>query len=343
MRVQVDSSIMNLFEEDAPVIRNFEEQSKDVAGAAIVVVEVDTHAPQGLQDPAVLKSMAQLTDFILERHDDVVSYDLFIRQIHQVVNEGDERFYAVPDRGDLIAQYSLMIDPQALSRIADFELSQGLLIARTRLESSSQVAREIEVLNAYADRVMPPDVDVTFSGARVLIAKAAEQLSREVVKGLFYVLCAILVVLALFFGSLRLAALSIIPNLFPVVGVFAMMVLLGIPLDTSVFPVAIIAVGIAVDDTIHFISRFTNLTSKGNSPWRAIRTTIATEFRPIVTSSVALIAGFSMLTMASFGSIQQFGILGSVAMFLALIADLAVTPSLLLLARKNSPRARLSR
>jgi len=338
MRVEVNNSVTNFFEDDSPVIRNFNAQSEDVAGGSIVVVEVDTHEPGGLQDPENLKAVAQLTDFLAQRHDDVVSYDLFIRQIHQEINLGDERFYAVPDQADLVAQYSLMLDPQTLSRVADFEFSRGLLLVRTNLQTSGEVTSELDVLNAFVAKEMPPGVDVTFSGARVLIAKSSEELSFEVVKGLVIVIFAILIVLALFFGSLRLAALSIIPNLFPVAGVFALMVLLDMPLDTGVFPVAIIAVGIAVDDTIHFISRFTTRARKGDGTFRAIRNTITLESRPIVTSSLGLIAGFSILSFASFGSIQQFGTLTACAIFLALVADLTVTPSLLLLAERTSRR-----
>ena len=126
-----------------------------------------------------------------------------------------------------------------------------------------------------------------------------------------------------------IGVVSMVPNLVPIVGVFGAMGLLDIPLDTSVFPVAVIALGIAVDDTIHFMARYSHELRQHEANEDAIRSTIEHEFRPVVTSSAALIAGFFVLTFASFGSIQQFGLLAAIAMVLAVLADLIVTPALL--------------
>ncbi|MCB2078133.1 MAG: RND family transporter [Novosphingobium sp.] len=331
MRVTIDNDFLSFFDDDAPILAKLRDQSRDVSGAAILVVQIDTHKVDGLQEPETLAAVAKLSDYLAGRHDDVMGYDLFIRRIHQQLNAGQEDYFAIPDSPALIAQYSLLIDPETLSRFADFDMSKGLLLVRTRIAGSNAMTQELATIREYAEGILPPGVDVTFSGSEVLVARSGERVSREVLANLASVYAAVFVILLMIFASLRLAAISIVPNLFPTIAVFGAMVMLGIPLDTAVFPVAVIALGIAVDDTIHFISRHIANRRAGESREASVRETVEREFRPIVTSSVALIGGFSIMTFAAFGSIQQFGILAAIAIFVALAADLLITPALVLL------------
>ena len=328
-RVVVDNDFLSFFDEEAEIRQLLIEQSQDVSGASVLLVEVDTQREQGLMNPDALTEIAKLTDFLSARHDDVVSYDLFIRKTHKEVNGGDQTYFAVPDDANLISQYTLLIAPDTLSRFANFELSRALIVVRTMLSRSRELDQELTALRDFADREISPAMTVRFSGSQVLVAQSADTLSSEIVTNLAYVFVAIFILLTLLFSSIRAGLLSLVPNLVPIVGVFGAMGLLDIPLDTSVFPVAVIALGIAVDDTIHFMARYSHELRQHEANEDAIRSTIEHEFRPVVTSSAALIAGFFVLTFASFGSIQQFGLLAAIAMVLAVLADLIVTPALL--------------
>lgn len=328
-RVVVDNDFLSFFDEKSEIRAMLHRQSQDVSGASILLVEVDTHRVGGLEDPDALRDIARLTDFLGGRHDDVLSYDLFIRKTHMEVNGGDPAFFATPDTRALTAQYTLLIGPETLSRFADFDMSRALLLVRTRLSGSDAMTRELSVLEDYVAREVSPALSVRFSGSQVLVARSADLLSRSIITNLAYVFVTIFVLLSLLFSSLRAGLLSLVPNVLPIAGVFGAMGLLGIPLDTSVFPVAVIALGIAVDDTIHFMARYAAELRVRDTNEDAIRRTIELEFRPVVSSSASLAVGFAVLTFANFGSIQQFGQLAAIAMVLAVFADLIVTPALL--------------
>ena len=103
--------------------------------------------------------------------------------------------------------------------------------------------------------------------------------------------------------------------------------LLGIPLSTATFPVAIIALGIAVDDTLHFMVQFSKEMKHTTDNEQAVAATIRHELKPILGTSIALMMGFSALMFAEFGSIAEFGLLSAMTILLALISDLVVTPA----------------
>lgn len=328
-QVVVDNDFLAFFKQDAEIRKTLAAQAEDISGASILLVEADTHRPGGLEDPATLKEIAKLTDFLKSRHGDVLSYDLFIRKTHMEMNGGDPPFFVVPDDPGLISQYTLLIAPETLSRFADFDMARAVILTRTKLAGSGAMMAELPTLEAFVAEEISPNVTVRFSGEAVLVAQSADTMSREIVTNLGYVFAAIFVLLSLLFSSVRAGLLSLAPNLLPIVGVFGAMGLLDIPLGTSVFPVAVIALGIAVDDTIHFMARYSTELRHTDANEAAIRATIDHELRPVISSSAALIAGFGVLTLAEFGSIQQFGVLAAIAMLLAVLADLVVTPALL--------------
>ncbi len=130
--------------------------------------------------------------------------------------------------------------------------------------------------------------------------------------------------------SLWWALVGMIPNVLPVVATLGAMGLWGIPLDVGTIMVGAIVLGIAVDDTIHFITHYRSERGRGASPRDAIATTMRRAGRAIVTTSLALAMGFFALTLSSWQSIASFGLLSGIAILAALASDLFVLPALIL-------------
>jgi hypothetical protein len=144
-----------------------------------------------------------------------------------------------------------------------------------------------------------------------------------------FVIITIVMIFAL--RSLKLGLLSIIPNLMPIAAMLGTMGYLGIPLNSFNSMIASIAIGIAVDDTIHIMTGFKRFSS--TLPLKdAVRETVAHEGAAILATSAVLFAGFCVLLFASFHPTANFGFLTAVAIAFALIGDLLLVPGLLLLA-----------
>jgi predicted RND superfamily exporter protein len=151
----------------------------------------------------------------------------------------------------------------------------------------------------------------------------------------------IVVVCLMLFGSLRLALLALPPNIFPVAAVYGLMGLFKIPISSGSAMVATIALGIAVNDTMHFILYYRRKTrEEGVAPRQAIIEAMDDLGRPVVLMSVVFCAGFTVFLLTDFQPLFHFGILSFVAMTSALAGDLVMLPNLLLLFDRFTPPVR---
>jgi hypothetical protein len=139
-----------------------------------------------------------------------------------------------------------------------------------------------------------------------------------------------LIVISVLFLSPKAGLMAMGPNLMPILINFGVMGYTGIALSPGTFSVAVIALGIAVDDTIHFMVRYYKEMKCNDNQVEAMHNTVTHEFRPVLSSSVALAIGFSVLGLSEFGSTAQFGFLAAVCMGAALMSDLFMTPALLM-------------
>jgi hypothetical protein len=130
------------------------------------------------------------------------------------------------------------------------------------------------------------------------------------------------------FLSFRTGLLTLVPNVIPIVVLFGTMGFLGIDLNISTSMIAVIVIGIAVDDTIHYFNEFNLQLRKTGDTSRAIVAVVRSVGRPIVFTALALSAGFLVLCLSNFAPIQQFGYLASMTMAVGLVSELLITPGL---------------
>jgi hypothetical protein len=145
----------------------------------------------------------------------------------------------------------------------------------------------------------------------------------------------ITLVILILFRSLKTALLSLIPNVLPLLAMFGIMGLFRLPLDTTTVMVGPIVLGIAVDDTIHFISRYRRELQAGTAPRDAISMTIKSTGRALVSTSFILAAGFFVTLFSTFRPQTIWGGLGSATILMALAADLILLPAVILIFMKQ--------
>ena len=328
-RIVSDTDYLSFFREGSVVRRAYSAMRDDLVGATSFLVVIET-AAEGVKDPGVLKRVAGLGDHLAARHDKVMGYADFVRNAHREMHAGDPAFDCIPDTADLVAQYTLMMDPDDLSRFVDFDFSKTAILVRSSVQGSRRLSAVVEDVNDYARRHFPPGLACRVTGESILQARASDVTSRESITSLLYVLVAIFVLIWILFASAKAGLLAMVPNVLPMLVNFGVMGWIGFPLSVATFPVAVIALGIAVDDTVHLMVRYANQVRTAQTNDEAMTTTIAHELRPVFSTSIALSCGFGVFVLAQFGSTLQFGILGFIIMLVALASDLFITPALLL-------------
>ena len=139
----------------------------------------------------------------------------------------------------------------------------------------------------------------------------------------------IFLVIALGLRSPRLGAVAMIPNLIPVLLFFGLLGLGAAPLSLPTSLIGCIALGIAIDDTVHFMVRYREERQRGAPPEEAARWSMLRVGRPIAVTSFVLVAGFLVVTLSDFATLREFGVLSAATMVICLFNDLVLLPALL--------------
>ncbi|MBT3293776.1 MAG: MMPL family transporter [Verrucomicrobia bacterium] len=329
-RIVADTDYLRFFRHNSVVRQAYRDMRADLVGATSFLVVVESGEPEGIKQPEVLRQIDGLGRHLAARHDKVMGFADLVRHAHREMHAGDPAFDAIPSTSDLVAQYILMLDRDDLERFVDFDFAQTCILVRSGVQGSRQLSAVKRDVQRYVAAHFGPDLTCHVTGDSILMARASDVVSREALVSLLCVLGAIFVLIWILFASAKAGLLAMVPNVVPMLVNFGVMGWLGFPLSVATFPVAVIALGIAVDDTIHLMVRYANQLRTGQTNDESMISTVRCELRPVLSTSLALSLGFVVFVLARFGSTQQFGILGGIIMLVALVSDLFITPALLL-------------
>jgi uncharacterized protein len=195
---------------------------------------------------------------------------------------------------------------------------------------NDQVPGGFGPLVQLAEQSLPSGFDSYIAGTASSVVYLASGLISGLASGLLSSALVMGVVCTVLFRSFRLAAIAFAPNAFPIIIVYGTMGLTGVPLSSGTAMVATVALGIALNDTIHFILHYQKLTrEQGHNQESALRETFQHIGRPMLLTTVVHVAGFTILLATDFLPLYHFGLLASVAMIAALIGDTVMLPNLL--------------
>ena len=336
LRLRVNNDLISFFKEDCFIRRRWRDLHEHLAGASNFYVVVETGEPDRVKHPFVLQRIASLQDYIdqLGKFDKTISLADHIEIMNREMHEGDKQYQCVPDAKTcedpkgLIAQYLLIMDPDDIEKYVDYDFSRACIVVRHNVASSWELKRLLKQIRTFCDKNFPHLMSVRFSGENILVNRAADAMVVGQAASFLLALACIFVIMSFLFVSLKAGLISLIPNALPICINFGLMGWLGVPLNTGTCMVAAIALGIAVDDTIHLMARYRGELSRTPDQEHAMRRTVATEARPVLATSTALALGFSVLVFSNFNPTVNFGYLSAVVMISALAGDLFVTPVL---------------
>jgi predicted RND superfamily exporter protein len=184
-----------------------------------------------------------------------------------------------------------------------------------------------------------PEDQLHITGMVVLYNNMLQSLYRSQILTIGVVFLMIMLMFIILFRSLKLAAIAIIPNLISAGTVLGFMGWMKIPLDIMTITIAAITIGIAVDDTIHYMHRFLVEIPKDNDYIATMKRCHASIGRAMYYTSVTVIVGFSILALSSFMPTIYFGLLTGLAMTVALIANLMLLPVLMIIFKPGEVQA----
>ncbi len=312
-------------------------------GSVTIEVVVDTGKENGWHDPELL---AKLNDFSsrLEAYEDefthvgkVVSLATIVKETNRALHENKEAFYTIPKEADLVAQELLLFENSGSDDLEDVVDSQFSKARVTIKLPWLDAVKSVKVLQYVQD-----EANKTFTGLKVettgMIPLLINTFANAVYSSaLSYLMAGIAIsfMMMLILGSVRIGLLSMIPNLVPIIMGLLVMYIGKMPLDMFTLLIGSIAIGLAVDDTIHFMHNFRRYYLESGDSAKAIEQTFYTTGKAMVITTLVLSLGFFAYIAANMISVQNFGIItGSVIVF-ALLSDLLLAPALMIAAAKR--------
>ncbi|MEZ5560715.1 MAG: MMPL family transporter [Pseudomonadales bacterium] len=223
---------------------------------------------------------------------------------------------------------SELIEPYASPATGELRLNARIIETGPAFDRA-QLATDVEQFAVRQLGLAPGAVEVT--GMMVLFDRMLKQLFRSQVDTIGYVLLATFLMFLVLLRSVRYAILGLVPNVLSAASVIGIMGYAGIPLDMMTITIAAISVGIGVDDAIHYLHRFQEEYAREGDVRLAVAWSHGTIGRAMYFTSMTIIVGFSVLCLSNFVPTILFGVLTALAMALALLANLTLLPSLLVL------------
>jgi predicted RND superfamily exporter protein len=327
---------------DDPVRIAVQRMDTALHGISAVEILIDTGREDGLYDPGVLNRIEAASRDALSIQDGpvrvgkAISIIDIVKEINQALNANDPAHYRVPDERALIAQELLLFENSGsddLTQVSDTRFRTARLTLRVPLVDAFYYGAFLEDLGSRMREILGPAVSVEMTGATVLGNRTFSVVIVSMFRAYGLALLIITPLMIAMIGSLRIGLVSMIPNLLPVYFTLALMGWLDIPLGMSTLLLGSIVIGVAVDDTIHFLHKFDGYHRSSGDAHAAIRRTLETTGAALFATSLVLAASFGSYTLGHMTGVVQFGILAPFAILVAFLADLTLSPALLVLVR----------
>jgi predicted RND superfamily exporter protein len=304
----------------------------NIGGSNSLEFFIDAKRENALTKPSLLKKMEHFQNFLLKVDGITGAYSAVdvVKSLNRAFHGGEERKFLIPSSpGEVIQQLFLVEGSDTLMQFLSNDYSKGRVIARVDLNKIQILSDQIPNILKNMEKIFGNTATVTLTGIVYLNNQLEHYILSSQIKSFLLAFIMVSVIMILFLRSLKLGILAMIPNLMPILFTMALMPILRISLDIGTVMVAGIALGLVVDDTIHFLFRFKLEIKRTNNVKIAIAHSIASTGRPVVFSSIVLSLGFFVLVFASLKPIIHFGILSSTVILLAMLFDLVVLPAIL--------------
>ncbi|MCZ6781671.1 MAG: MMPL family transporter [Proteobacteria bacterium] len=331
-RIVIDTDYLSYLDEADPVRVDFEAVNRLLAGVIPIYVVLKGNGPGAFREPELLRAVETLQ----ARMDELagVSRTLTfletVRVLNRAFHSDDPDEERIPATRPGVTELLFMIPKSELQRFTTIDHAKANLIVRTGEVGSAAIQRlSVALERAIAENPLPQGALARVTGNAILLSRSADGIARGQPQTVGIAVVTIFLLITVGLASVRLGAVAMIPNVVPVVIFFGLLGLGVAPLSLPTSLIGSVALGIAIDDTVHFLARYRAERRVGASPEEAALRCGRFVGRPIFITSVMLFFGFLVIAFSEFATLQEFGILSATTMAICLVTDLVLLPAIL--------------
>jgi predicted RND superfamily exporter protein len=331
LRIEIETDATRWLPPGHPVRDSYESIRAALSGISPMNVVIEAPEGQSVLEPAILAAIDGLSAHLqtLDEVGRTLSIADPLRQLHgEMLGDPSQ---PLPDGEGLTEQYMLLLESvESIDDLITPDHRAANVMIRADDNGSARLAHVADVVDAWWTMNGPPSVRATTTGIMYEFARAEDEIAYGQLRGLAVALAVISGTLFAIFRWPRLALVALIPNALPIVMVFGGLGLFGIPLDAGTVLIGALAIGIAVDDTIHVATEFYARIAKGHLPRPALDQTFESVLPAVMGTTAMIAAAFFVLGFSEFTITRNLGLLTGGIMLLCLLADITLLPALLL-------------
>lgn len=335
-RIEVDTDYLSFFSERSLLRRDFDAVNRHLSGTVPLYVVFSGGGDGAFREPGNLS----LIDSIQTRANDLagvtrsLSMVDLLKTTRRALYEDDPAEERVPGSRREAAELLLLIPKGRLRPLANVDQSRANLVIRSGELGSAAVRALVSKLEGLlSDTHLPASVAAEITGETLLVNQSADAIARSQFRTVGVAALAVFAMVALTFRSIPLALVALVPNVVPVLLFYGLLGAGAAPLSLPTSLIGSIALGVAVDDTMHFLVRYRLSRRTGETPERAAIACARRVGRPIAITSAMLFLGFLVVGLSGFATLSQFGLLIGLTIGLCLCTDLVLLPALLVRVR----------
>lgn len=342
-KIRIDSNMAELTREDSILQRAYKVVDENMAGSQSMEIVINTNEVDGMMNPRLLQAIDELQMRIEDRYPNEISRTNslanIVKETYKTMNNDAAAYDRIPDSALMVSQLLYLFNssnPEDRRALVSDDYSKSHISISAYNAGSYQyqlffTGMEDEIAQTFAAlKAEFPELQVTVTGSMALLMRIADEIAHSQYNSLLLALGIISVIMIVTLGSFQGGLLAMIPNLIPAVLSFGLMGLLGLPLDTDTLLIAPIIIGIAVDDTIHFMTHYRIGLARTGSISQALISTIRDVGQAVMFTTMVIALSFALLSFSGHLGMAKMGFFGSIAIFFALLCDLFLIPAMII-------------
>jgi len=316
-------------------------------GTTSLEVILDTKKENGLYEPDLLLKLENSSKEMENYSDKKVvvgkawSITSVLKETNQALHENKAEYYIIPESRDLIAQELFLFENSGSDDLEDFtdtQFSKARFTIKVPFVDAIAYAQFMDTVTKHFKENYPRH-NIKITGMVAMLARVITNAIHSMIKSYGYALIIITVLMIFLIGKVKIGMFSMIPNIFPIIIMLGVMGWCNLPMDLFCMMVGSIAIGLAVDDTIHFMHNFRRYYEIYHDAEKAVYETLHTTGRAMLVTTCVLSIGFFTFMFSEMNNLINFGFLTGFTLLMALLSDYFIAPSLMVLLNKNNNKA----
>jgi uncharacterized protein len=338
-KVKMNSNPFDYFQDDFPLTIATNLVEEKIGGALSVEMVINSGEKEGIKNPVFLNKVNQFQLWLesLDTVSKVVSVVDIVKKMNQVLHGNNNAYYKIPNSVQDVAQqlflYTMSL-PQGLD-LNDRISIENDAIRMTAMWTLHDSKETLEMIDVFEKKAKEMGLSMAVTGKGPLYQSNNQLFVSSFAKSMFLAMILISILMCIGLKSIKTGLFALIPNMLPIVLGASFLYILDVPLDIGTVIVGSVCLGIAVDDTIHFLSTYKLYLSQNHSAKQATAKVLTYTIPALFTTTLILVISFAVFMFASFIPNHNFGKFVAIILSLALIIDLTLLPSMLLYFSKD--------